>query len=293
MKKIVWGFFGLLLIGIVLFNNPVEGFWADISELYFDESGKWYLELELGTADPQFQLPIDSICISSLAGVSKIKNINFIDSTSYKVITSDSLVSPLTINQSGDSLTLILYPGDLISFKRKDMLVFGNRSGSIIDSVNSGYSITCINKKYYTKDNTPTLGFPNDTCGVCATLTGFVYDKNQNIVIDTNLVLTYTLFFDETGRYTTKVLSRKYGFTQIALWRSSYKVFLQSTLGAPIDYLNITNVNFNSNPGDVIERNIYLTDYVSGTERIESENIEKQLKSSTTPTLSTPQLIFI
>ena len=269
MKKLFLGVLGIFISGIITFNNPIESYWAEISELYFDNSGNWFIEIELGTAGSNDILELDSICITSNAGRARIKSINSIDYCSYPVITSDSLSSPLAINKYGDHLTLIIYPADTLLYSREDQFIFGNQTGSVLDSINQGYSVVCINHDYYTKDCTPSLELPNDTSGVCATLTGYVYDKNNNIVTDSNLVLVFPLYYDETGRFVTKILSRTYYFTNIDLWRSGYKVFLTNPFGAPITYLDISPLSFKSNPGDIIERNIYLTDFISGTESLE------------------------
>jgi hypothetical protein len=153
-----------LLLSVVMFNraNPiVEGFF---NELLFDSAG-WKLEVHAqGTAT------LDGWYLRSRSGQAYFKNGIQLGGT-YRVITPESLLSPLAINPLGDSLTLHS-PQFLMA-----RLYFG--PGWMIATPRNGQSI-CLREsgtQFYYLDNTPTLGQPNDALNAMGIVRGRIVDS--------------------------------------------------------------------------------------------------------------------
>jgi hypothetical protein len=267
MKKLINYFIiGLFPISF-LFSNPILLPQAFISELKFDENNKWILEINFWYDDPYQQQKYDSICIGTLNGFSRIKLDNIRDSTSLFVVTSDSLLTPLAINKDGDNIKLYSYLSTpYFTEPIIDSLVFGNNPGSNIDYLQTDYSIARL---YYSdifaKDKSPTIGFENDTVGTCGTLTGFIYDKNNNLLTSGNFMLENPIYFGDNGVFTTNIYARRVAFSGML---NNYKP--NTYQGVKID-----SIKLNVNPGSLYEKNIHiLTDIVVGIEEKLKENID-------------------
>ncbi len=267
MKKLINYFIiGLFPISF-LFSNPILLPQAFISELKFDENNKWILEINFWYDDPYLQQKYDSICIGTLNGFSRIKLDNIKDSTSLFVITSDSLITPLAINKDGDNIKLYSYLSTpYFTEPIIDSLVFGNNPGSNIDYLQTDYSIARL---YYSdifaKDKSPTIGFENDTVGTCGTLSGFIYDKNNNLVTNGNFILDNPIYIDNNGIFTTSVYSRKVLFTGLS---NNHKP-------GQYQWVRIDSIKLNVNPDSLYENDIHLlTDLIVGIEEKQSENID-------------------
>ena len=177
MKRVQF-FVMLLIFTGSLLANPVPLPYARISEFMFDSNGNWVLEFSY----PGPPIFLDSICLVCSNGSSRIR-FQYVHDTTLQVITSDSLVSPLYINRTGDCIRLYTYH----SYAGIDSLSFGNYPGSMCDSIPAGYSICRIGYYFNAENNgflfclssRPTIGVPNDTTGCCATMTGkmFIYQE--------------------------------------------------------------------------------------------------------------------
>ena len=266
MKKIFFFCFLFILMPIKMFvGNPVVLPQAFISELKFDVNNNWVLEITFGYSKPYLQQEYDSICIETSNGFSRLKLDNIEDSTNLFVISSDSLVTPLMINRDGDRIKLYSYIttyswGEPI----KDSLVFGDYPDSYFDYLPDDYSIARI--RYwmgFAKDKSPTLGIENDTIGTCGTLSGFIYDKNNNLVTSGNFILDNPVYFDPAGIYTTSVFSRKVIFNRIT---NNYEP-------GHFQGVRIDTIELNINPDSLYINDIHiLTDFVVGIEERQIEN---------------------
>ncbi|MBE0538955.1 MAG: hypothetical protein IH620_04530 [Ignavibacterium sp.] len=218
MKKIFFFCFLFILMPIKMFvGNPVVLPQAFISELKFDVNNNWILEITFGFSKPYLQVEYDSICIETSNGFSRLKLDNIKDSTNLFVITSDSLFAPLAINRDGDRIKLYSYlSSGSWSELTKDSLVFGDYPDSYFDFLPVDYSIARISYGIgFAKDKSPTIGVENDTVGTCGTLTGFIYDKNNNLVTSGNFILDNPLYINSAGIFTTSLFSRKVIFSRI------------------------------------------------------------------------------
>lgn len=287
MKKvIIYLIFGLIPIN-VLFSNPIILPQAFISELMFDGNNNWILEISFQYSEPYYKQKYDSICIGTSGGFSRIKLENIKDGTNLFVITSDSLVTPLSINKSGDCIKLYSFLSSQYSQVLVDSLCFGNYPNSVIDSLQSGYSIERLFYNLYSKDKTPTIGLPNDTVGTCGTIKGYIYDNNNNPVTKGIFILDNPISIQNDGSYSTKVYSRKVTFK-----RMFYNY-------APNTFQNvyIDSINLNINPDFIYAKDIHiLSDLMAGVKEkkystnddIKIMNYPNPFNSSTTFKIEVP-----
>lgn len=247
--------FGVMLISILnVAGNPVLLPQAYISELFFDNNEKWILEISFFYSKNYNPNDFDSICVKSSNGQSRIKLDNIETNVSLFVITSDSLFRPMEINSNGDRISIISY------LKRyneilKDSLVYGNYLDSSIDYVPDSYSICRFNYREFCKDNSPTIGSPNDTLGTYGMLLGRIYNKNNELVTKGNFEFDghNKIVFAEDGSFSTKVFSRK------------LKIKLMWNNHAPGQFssLKITPMEMNIIPDSLHYQDIHiLSDYI-------------------------------
>jgi hypothetical protein len=268
MKKVFF-FFVVLTTTRMLFSNPIGTPLARISELYFDQNHKWFLELYFPYVK-YHKNDFDSICVKTSSGFSRIKLDNIIENTSLFFITSDSLNKPLSINNAGDKIVLISYLKYYHEMIR-DSLIFGNLPNASINFIMPGYSISRFNYNIFCKDKTPTIGFPNDTLGVYGTLRGYIYDKNNSLVKKGNFGFynfTNNISPDVKGKYSTRAISIKTKISSINYYSSP-----GTSRGVRINPIEI-----DVNPDSIYERDIYFQDdYVGIKEDNNLQSNELQL----------------
>lgn len=154
----------LLLLSVVMLNraNPIVE-WL-FNELVFD-SGGWRFEIHAANIQN-----LDGWYITSRSGQAYFKNGIQLGNV-YRVITPESLLSALTINPLGDSLTLHSPQS------HRSWLYFG--SGGMIAAPLNSQSM-CLREsgtQFYYLDNTPTLGQPNDALNAFGTVRGRITDS--------------------------------------------------------------------------------------------------------------------
>lgn len=253
MKKIFFFCVMFILIPIKMFvGNPVVLPQALISELTFDANNNWILEITFGYSQPYLHEEYDSICIETLNGFAKLKLENIEDSTLLIIISSDSLVTPLTIDRDGDRIKLYSY---LTSHEPViDSLVFGDYPDSFFDFLPDDYSIARIGYGIgFAKDKSPTIGIDNDTVGTCGTLSGFIYNKNNNLVTSGNFILENPIYINTTGSFTTSVFAR----------RMNTHFMTNNYLPGQFQGVRIDTIKLNVNPDSLYINDIHiLTDYI-------------------------------
>ena len=244
MKKIYVLFF-LLTVGLTINANPIALPTIEISELYFDESDNWKLELGYYEVN-QNDLTIDSIFLYSTTDTIKIPTYEFISTTGVFVITADSLDSEFHIKRFADTIKVLSYS---MEQPFEDVLIFGNLPGATINYPRQGQSISKY-WMYYTKDNSPTIGLSNDTIGTCGTVKGIIYDKYSEPVDAKTFRLDNYFETSENGEYSARVYSKPSTFNRI-----DYKTGQYSTQS-----ISITEISYIMEPDSVIEIDIYLLD---------------------------------
>ena len=250
MKKLLCLF---ILLGSLL-ANPIPMPQVTISELYFADQNSWILELDIFEETYYQAGMFDSVFISSTSGIAKIKPEVFKEGEFFFLVTSDSLLAPLSINPQGDCIKIITYE-TYTSLSLIDSLRFGNYPGSCVSDILQGYSVCKLRHNLFVKDKSPTLGSPNDTTGTCGTLIGFIYDIENELISKSNFYLDSDLYFDDIGQFNTRVYSLSYGTTYLTeiLGPGNYK------------YFKIDTLKLNLQPDSTYHQNIYLlSDYIVG-----------------------------
>ncbi len=224
---------------------------AAISELYFDSTGKWFLELEL------FQ-PIDTVRIITNSGEAF-----FLTKKSYEnrfvVITCDSVNNhSLTINKANDCLKVFTSSSTTSPlWLEKDSMLIGKQAGSVIDSIPQGCSII---KNWWKKnsslDRSPTLGMSNDEVGATATIYGHFYQLGPVLESYNEKLFYFTDRFimpvelgevgfpiNKNQNYTAKVWAKRYSIVNLFIY--NYPV-------SDIYQMNFIKNDFTVYPGDSI-----------------------------------------
>lgn len=247
MKKILF-ILSLAFIGLFAHANPIEVKSLRISELYFDESGNWHLEFVYFHMPKDLSI-IDSAFLHSSTHSVQLPPLSFPDWGGVFAITKDFFDEEFHIGRYADTLTLIAYADGIQSV---DWLIFGDLPGTHIGFPREGQSIAYISRyisegslDVFSKDNSPTIGFPNDTLGMCGTLKGTVYDMEMNPVKNRTFRLDYPFKTDGQGNYAARILSRPTRF------------FYTEHIGS-YDFLEITKLEFVMEPDSLIEADIFL-----------------------------------
>ena len=184
MKKIFTCLF-IIFVGI-LFANPIAPY-INITEFRFTDNG-WQMEL---FSDYLEMSTLDSCQIVCSAGSSYFQSdIEYIEGT-YLVVTEDNLVTPLSIDADGDFVNLLYSLGDesYFDFGTLDDMVLAPSDEQSLRSV--GLSLDAMDTYYiFAKDNTPSIGEPDDGEGYKGMFCGYVYDSLMNPV--ENVVIDHT-----------------------------------------------------------------------------------------------------
>ncbi|MCF8359057.1 MAG: T9SS type A sorting domain-containing protein [Prolixibacteraceae bacterium] len=251
MKKL---FFLLAFIPAIVNANPI---WlgVNISEIYFDESGEWTLEIDnVNITSVEF---IDSLFIECNSGLAKI--IEF-DTTDYIVITKENLNNIISFNKEEDCIKLYSYAfGEYVI----DSVCVGEITGSYVKNIENGQSISRLygNGHFY-KDNTPTIGSENDLDGSTGKIYGYFYDtdgapvKNKYFFINEGYCTPIlqeqgyagNIKINETGFYCAEITSRSYSISEREIYESSTNYEL----------MQFQPVNFELNENDSIPVNFVV-----------------------------------
>jgi hypothetical protein len=239
----------------------------NISELYFNDNGKWemelYYEILIPTCEKRVMdqyssdISLDSAFLCSKAGMQKLKFTDYFISGRYSIITEDSLINGLLIDSQGDSLCLVIY-FDYYGETRinRSILIFGDHVGSHLSKLKPGQSYMHIGDNKYCKTNIPTLGHMNNSnLGTYAFLKGRIFDKDNNPVAgDTSgfgansFYYDFWLKIDSFGNYSATVYSRI---------DTIYKLTYYDEV-SHASSMNIVPVPYNLDPDSVLFTDIHL-----------------------------------
>jgi predicted nuclease of predicted toxin-antitoxin system len=246
MKKII--LIILTLAPFILKANPVwEG--ASISEIYFDESGNWTLEIDnynMGSVEW-----LDSLKLETNSGIATITNF---DTTDYIVINNSNLSDSISINKNSDFITLYSYSA---AQYKVDTIAIGSLPNSYLEDIENGQSIARLwGYGPFYKDNSPTIGAKNDLEGTKGKIYGYFYDtngekiKNKYFFINEGYCTTIlqeqgydgNITIDNNGFYVAEITSRSYSINKREIYESS----------SNYDTLSFQEVNFELNENDSI-----------------------------------------
>lgn len=270
-----------------LVSNPIVVYppQAFVSELVFDPSHTWTLELEMFI---DINLPlsgvIDSIVLQSNTSRAKLV---FFPAAHYALfnITAADLNAPFMLNYLQDTLRVTTYADSSQYFfgpaVNTHMLVYGY-PGCEIPTVLAGQSISARerdpgNPRYFYLDNSPTIGLQNDTTGATSILTGKFYDVRgdlisaalyqQGFALPANVEPDYwglqvfyaplaEFAFDAQGNYSTTFLSRNTVTSGINYLHGDYSPYGYSIS----ELLPCEEFTFFVEPGSVMSHDIHLAD---------------------------------
>jgi hypothetical protein len=234
-----------LIVGLSIYANPIPVPTIEMSELFFDETDNWKIELGYNYIDPD-GYTFDSIFLYSSKDTVKVPDYTLTGEMGQFVLTIDSLNSNFRINRLGDIIKVVSYS---YGAKFEDILIFGNVSGASISYPRIGQSIS----KYcyrYVKDKSPSLGEPNDTIGMCGTIRGMVYDKYSEPVQNRIFQLDNNFEISTNGEYMTRVYSKQSTFDRINYKTGKYSM----------KSVSITEISYTMEPDSIIEMDIHLLD---------------------------------
>ncbi len=240
-----------------LLSNPVYLLPACISEFKTGPNNSWIIEIGFNYRGAYYKGDYDSIFVETSSGISRLRLDYIPDSTSLWVITSDSLITPLSVNPSGDCVKLISYLAIYFTpHGEVDSLSYGDYPAAMFPAIPSGYSICKLNRILFCEDKTPTIGSPNDTCGTCGTLTGFMYDRDYKSVLSGDFRVYFPIVFAPDGRYSTRVYATTFSTNMI--------VEVNDQGGQSI---RIDDISAFVSPDTVVVRDIHFTDVVGVKEK--------------------------
>ena len=258
----------LMLTPVFAKANPIS-VGISLSEISFDESGDWSLEIR--SMDSAMYL--GSIYIQTCSGTAQITNFesnaNWGD-YEYVVITNKNLSKSLTINKDYDCIKLITSPHFVIG---NDSVCLGDYPGSYLKNITNGQSIACIDEygSFY-KDNTPTMGAWNDLSGAVGQIYGQVYGLNNQLITNKYFYIDEgncegSIDIDEKGSYSAKITSRIYSISQLYIYTRLPKTHWELVQFKPVHF-------------DVEENDSIRVDFVQTIASVEKTKQESVLLSN-------------
>lgn len=266
----------VFLLGIRLNANPLPPLEICIAELIFDTPDKWRLEVRFTNIE-YFNIDVSDVAFAiNISGETLIGPAfsYFSHSGNLLTIHSDSFNFSKPLNPLGDTITIIPFQHDnsyiydsiqgkyyfanmfdfFAPIEDNLMLIFGNCEGSVIQAPKIGQSIALCggyytDDRFYTIDNTPTIGSANDNDGIFGIMQGIVYDKDSLPVANRNFKLMGINFStDENGTYSASIYAKRSIFTSIQYDYSP----------SQYQFVSIDEISFEIYPDSIIERDIYL-----------------------------------
>lgn len=235
MKKNLLTIFTFLSISF-LSANPLVAPGVALSELKFNDNGKWIMELQYFYTSSN--ILIDSIWIKSNSGIAKLKHFQIVGESGILLVENDSLNSSLNINSTCDSIQIIYsfygnkQINDPVTYGYANGLMKSPRAGQSIAATRVGYSST------YSLDKSPTIGAINDTIGMCGTIKGHIYDKNNQLLTRTGVGfsgLAQDFSSNSDGTYSARIFSSNNHIKLLWNYILPYTGRYQSVNVSPID----------------------------------------------------------
>ncbi|MBN1416437.1 MAG: T9SS type A sorting domain-containing protein [Bacteroidales bacterium] len=253
----------------ILYSNPVAIPLSSLHAFYFGEDQHWKMELAINITP-------DSILISSSSGRSLYTG-QMVD---MAVITKDSLRSVVSINPTGDSVTIVTYftAWDLSPDSLTETFVFGNYRNAMLPCLLKGQFITRILESYYESDYHCVCDSLGNTKGI---LRGSIYDKEKNLITSGSFNLspfpvyvhcaegsyqTDGIDIQADGTYSTSLYNVKYAIGTIQICYLEMGG-LGCQIYRPAGTLKIDSLEFIMRPDTTISRDLHLKDDFVGLKR--------------------------
>jgi hypothetical protein len=202
----------MLSLCSLAFANPIIYSFL-ISEIYFDESGNWVIEIWLEN-NQNFEF-YDLRYLESNSGIAEFTHF---DTTEYTTITNLNLSNDLIINKDNDWIVLHINTN---SKYQNDTVLLGEAEGSYLKNIEYGQSVAKLCAPwhpsffYFYKTNLPSIGHPNSLEeGTLGYIYGYVYDHTgtpvSNFTFEIVEGYSGVISTDATGYYQTQITSRSY-----------------------------------------------------------------------------------
>jgi hypothetical protein len=250
MRKILLAI--LIFIPVLMEANPI---WlgVSISEIYFNESGEWTIEIDNKYITSVEYL--DSIIIESNSGNATIE---YFDTTDFIVITNSNLSNPISISKNCDLIKLYSFSHGEYKI---DLIAIGDYSGSYLHNINNGQSIARLDGYGpFFKDNSPTIGFENDLDGAKGKIFGHFYDLNSELIKDKYFFINEgyctpilqeqgyagNIEINSEGLYCAEITSRSYSISEREIYESStnYEVMQFQPVNFELNENDSINIDF-------------------------------------------------
>jgi type IX secretion system substrate protein len=248
----------LILNGVTkLISNPLVEFF--INEVYFEE-GDWIIELSNHWGQDYTGWYLKSSTDSAYF----IDNLYLLQE--YAILTKDSMKTDLFFNPLGDYISLHEPNGHLV-----EQIIFGGLEGSNVLGPGEGQSICPYFKGRYSHylDQTPTLGYANDTTNANGTIEGYVCDsvgipisgaRIQYDYID-DYYFPYALYVnsDNTGYFKIDYLGV---LANLEISSNSYETKYVEVQIWPDSIFTIDTIQLNGPITEIVEDNFKEYDFV-------------------------------
>lgn len=285
VKLIVASVFLMLTMNVQLRANPIAVYPPEffVSELKFDSSGEWVIELK----SIHFDIPedVDSIRISTSSGSAKWKNPMLSDTEdTIFILRNDSLDSDLVIHQEGDFVQITTfynegYYGESITHT----LTFGNYQGATVRSPKGEESIAYVadyrmdynhddffksrSVPIYSNLYTIATGYPNESNVCVGKIKAKIHNPNNQPFSESKLQLRdehYTNVFDmeqqEDGTYLGNLYACYYYFDKLHPWIDPFTGYYNNSYRR--DYWTIEPIQFEGEQDTVISLDICINSYM-------------------------------
>jgi hypothetical protein len=226
MKKIFIAIIFIAIFYSVKINaNPIVVYSAEvtINEVYYASNSDWFIELRIHIPDEVFYYPdvIDSMVLVTAHSHILLPPFAINETDFYIVINQNMLGDSLFVTDPPDNLELLVYglitdDNSYIDHMQisSEQITWGNK---IFLPMPAGQS-QCYSNYFWYYDNSPTPGMPNDTVDATGMITGYLYDRDYNIVNNGLYYLQYgvdSLHFDSIGQFRTRHFARKTKYISI------------------------------------------------------------------------------
>jgi len=269
MKKVAFLLVCVLYSVKCLIANPVGSPSVYINEIMFDSEKEWMLELACynGNMFPYLGMTVFSSSGSAESNYLPVWEGYYVN-YELVVLTRDSMKSNLDINPLGDKITVyVKYLNDQKELDSVDaVLIFGNHQGAQVNAPLDGQSIGSAHGYvhlsdvyYYAKTNEPTIGAPNDMSKMYGTLTGKIYDKNNQLLSNDSMTFFYTIFQYQPPSYpNVPIVDGSYSIKTLANRFSRNYVYISNKK------IKIKPFTIDIEPDSIMEQDIYLLEDYTG-----------------------------
>ncbi len=262
----------VVITPIIIKANPIM-IGASISELYFDESGDWTIEIDNKYNVVNYLEHFEIECKSGSA------TIEYFDSADFIVIKNINLSNSISISKDSDLIKLYSYiGGDYII----DSIAIGKYPGSYLHNIKNGQSVARLYEYgSFFKDKTPTIGFENDLNGaVNGKIYGHFYDFNDVLIMNKYFFINEgyctpilqeqgypgDIEINNEGFYCAEITSRSYEIYELRIYDNSSNSILMhfNQISFDLNENDSINIDFRRNltsVEEVVKNKILLSNY--------------------------------